>query len=406
MAMMLFSAAVCAQKPGSGAPLQEKLLNGLKVLVWNDPSAGKVTVKVRVHSGSAFDPLDKEGMMKLVSESIFPNAATRDFFTDDLGGSLDVSSNYDYIQITATAKTDGFLSMLETLAAAVTNQTIEKDAAEALKAGHLAKLAGLENDASYIADQAVAKRLFGAFPYGRRHLGTIDSVKKIDFVDLRYAKDRFFTADNATIAISGNMNTGLALRAVRRYFGSWLKSDKKIPSTFKQPDEPDTATVEIAMPNITVSQFRYALRSLNRSDKDYPASEILSQILDSRFKTIMNSRDSTVTNSAHILPGAIVFRDAASAGPKNKPLAGIFAAITNDEFQKARSVVLAANSKRAIDELWLDVDTYKFLLADEEQGYQKATLADIQKVADRLSKNTIASATVSPATSAVQKPDR
>src|SRR4051794_6990253 len=54
--LFLASLGVFAQKASIRDPKQEKLLNGLKVLMWSDPSADKVAVKIRVHSGSAFDP--------------------------------------------------------------------------------------------------------------------------------------------------------------------------------------------------------------------------------------------------------------------------------------------------------------------------------------------------------------
>lgn len=385
--------AVFAQKPR-----QENLLNGLKVLLWSNPASDKVTVKIRVHSGSAFDPQEKEGVAKLLSDAIFPNSASREFFADDLGGSLDITSNYDFIQITATAKSSEFLSMLETLAAAVSDPVINKETLTALKTEHLAKLAEIERDPVYLADRAAAKRLFGTFPYGRPEMGTPTSIQKIDFVDLRFAKDRFFSADNATIAISGNFDSNLAFRAVRRYFGDWLKADKKIPSTFKQPDEPDTAPSELpAGADITRAHVRYAMRGLARNDKDHAAAEILSRVLDARFKA-QRGPEASVTHNAHILPGSIVFRTIGEGRTDRKVVAASFSAITNEEFQKAKAEMITANAKSAADEIWLDADTYKFAVPDATQAFQNATLADVQRVADRLSKNPMVSVTAQPPT--------
>ena len=58
-------------------PRQEKLLNGLKLLMWPDAKADKVWVKIRIHSGSAFDPQGKEGVMKLLSDSFFPSETVK-----------------------------------------------------------------------------------------------------------------------------------------------------------------------------------------------------------------------------------------------------------------------------------------------------------------------------------------
>ena len=377
------------QKPGSSTPRQEKLLNGLKVLMWNDPSADKVTLKVRIHAGSAFDPQGKEGVMKLLADSIFPNENSYEFFREDLGGGLEVVSNYDYIQINATGTPDKFLDLMETVAQQVTDPEVDKETTEQLKQKLVSKLEELEKDPAYVADRAVAKRLFGTFPYGRPQFGTVESVGKIDFADLRFNKDRLFSADNATIAISGNFSSDYAFRAARRLFGAWLKSDKKIPSTFRQPDEPDTARLDIPMAGITAPEARIAFRGVARSDKDYAASEILSYILRARY----GSQISGLNNYANILPGAFVLKGNATAASVPK----ISSQISNEEFTAAKAAVLAEYSKRAVTELWLDADTYKFTVADEAKAFQNLSLADVQRVAVNLGKNPVVTVQVSPA---------
>lgn len=397
LSLAFFAAVAPAQKPGSPVPRQEKLLNGLKILIWNTPAADKVTVKVRVHSGSAFDPQDREGVMKLLSESIFPNQATREFFTDDLGGSLEIISNYDYIQINATSHSGKFLTMLETLATAISNPYIDKETTAILKISLIAKLTDLEKDPAYVADRAVAKRLFGTFPYGRPQMGTPESIQKIDFADLRFAKDRLFTADNATVAITGNIDGNLAFRAVRRYFGSWLKSDKKIPSTFAMPQEPETIPLGISLRGSSNSEGRFALRGLARNDNDYAASEILGRILEARFKIIMPSRQGesfSVANNAHILPGAVVFRYGSSAKLTNNIPMNLFLTITNEEFARAKANALMEYDKRPIEDLWLDADTYKFVLEDDKRAFQNAAITDVQRVSGILAKNPVVTVAV------------
>jgi predicted Zn-dependent peptidase len=116
-----------AQTPKSITPRQDTLLNGLKVLIWSDPTAEKITIKLRIHSGAIFDPQDKMGVMVLLLESLFPTDQARAFFTEDLDGSLNLTGNYDYLQITATGKTTELLSMIETISNAVINPQINPE---------------------------------------------------------------------------------------------------------------------------------------------------------------------------------------------------------------------------------------------------------------------------------------
>jgi zinc protease len=403
VSILAFALIASAQKPGSQTPRQEKLLNGLKVLMWNDPTADKVTVKIRVHSGSAFDPQGKEGVMKLLAENIFPNDAAREFFTDDLGGSLEIISNYDYIQINATSKTSEFLTMLDTLAQAVANPNIDKETTDTLKKSLNTKLVESEKDPAYVADQAVAKRLFGTFPYGRPQLGTVESVAKIDFVDLRFAKDRFFAADNATVTISGNLNGDLAYKAVRRYFGAWLKSDKKVPWTFKQPDEPLIPLQMVASPVEGMSEIRFAGRGFARSDNDYAAASLLASVLESRLRSKVPAEyrnEVFVRNDAHVLPGSLIFavtniKD--SSAKPDQPKFDLNDLISNALSAPVTEAELNAAKSSASDDLatqWLDADTFKLEPIKAGQNAVVITFADVQRVADAFKKQLMVSVIV------------
>ena len=388
------TAAAFAQRPGGSVPRQEKLLNGLKVLMWTDPTATDVRVSIRVHAGSSFDPQGKEGVMRLLADNLFPTSGSREFFTEDLGGSLDVISNYDYIQVNATAKSSEFLTLLETLAQTVATPTIDKETTTALIKDLANKVAASEKDPAYVAEQAALKRLFGSFPYGRPQIGTRESLQRIDFADLIFAKDRFLTADNVTVAISGNFKSDLGFRAARRYFGAWLKSDKRVPATFRQPDAPDTKPIEIGM-DAGSDRTAFALRSVSRGDADYAASLVLESVIRARAEK--GFPNATIVHEPRLLPGVMVISVPGSPG---FPFALFSERVSEAEFTKARADVGAQYGRKSLLDQWLDVDTYRTTVAGDALAFEKMTLADVQRVADRLAKNPIASVVVRPSASA------
>jgi predicted Zn-dependent peptidase len=356
--------------------------------MWSDPEATDVKVSIRIHSGSAFDPQGKEGVMKLLADNIFPTPESRSFFAEDLGGSVDVVTNYDYIQINATAKSSEFLTLLETLAQAVSTPTIDKETTTALKKSLADQILVLEKDPAYVADHAAAKRLFGTFPYGRHQTGTIESLQRIDFADLQFAQDRYFSADNVTVAISGNFSGDLGFRAARRYFGPWLKSDKKIPSTFRQPDEPDAKPLEIAMEGAG-GRTSFALRGLSRSDPDHTAAMVLENIL--RARANKSAPGLSIRHHPRILPGVVTVSGEGSIG---FPFALFSDRITQSEFAKAKNEVTAEAAKRTLHDQWLDVDTYRTTVAGDALALQNVAIADVQRVADRLAKNPVAAVVI------------
>ncbi len=406
--LFIFANLSAAQKIDS--PRQENLLNGLRVLMWNSPAADKITLKLRIHSGSAFDRQDREGTMALLGDIIFPNEQFKEFFADDLGGSLDVTSNYDYIQINITGDKDKLLTMLETLANAVSKPEITKETTDKVRTERLEIVKGLEKDQVYIADQAARNLLLGDYPYGRPQNGDSESLAKIDFADVLFAKQRFLSSDNATLAIVGDLKTDFVMRAVRRYFGSWMKSDGKIPATFTQPENPVEKKLGIETDYGENSQVRYAMRGFARKDKDFHASQILTKVLQNRIQKqipVNYGKDVFVRQDARFLSSVIFFGYTSMpvpiiAAPVN-PTPGktenivtlvMTGDISTEEFNRAKTDYLIDLAKNDFVENWLDVDTYKLSYKDEIKKPENVTLVDVNRTLEKLRKEPIVAVSV------------
>ncbi|HEX8367541.1 MAG TPA: pitrilysin family protein [Pyrinomonadaceae bacterium] len=393
-------------------PRQEKLLNGLKVLIWNEPKAEKVSLRLRIHSGSAFDPKDKMGVMALLADILFPTEQTKNFFEEDLEGSLEVASNYDYIQISATAKPDEFLTLLETVATVVASPPLTPENFVKVRDARLKAVEEMQKNPAYVADQAAAKRLLGDFPYGRPQAGTPESLKLIERADLLTAKDKFFTADNATLAITGNVKPDFAYMAARRLFGAWKKADKLVPATFRQPDDPEARIFYAEIPGENTGEIRQAIRGLARNDKDFWASVILTRILQLRYQKDLKNTNLFVRQDAHLLPSLVIMGFSVELGKAEvKPAVESTDLkpppvptspqtnhpnfirqitqnpITPEEFDKARDEVSMEFTRKNAADLWLDIDSYKLVsVKDESQKVTNVTLVDLQRVLERWKK--------------------
>jgi len=396
IAAFLLVACFTAQALAQSAPRQERLLNGLKVLMWANPTADKVTITVRIHSGASFDPQGKEGVMAILADSFFPTEASQTFFKEDLDGDLSVTTTYDYIEVKASSKPEDFLTLLEAVSTAVSTPTIDKETTPKLVAKRLELIKKLESDGSYIADRAAARQLFGTFPYGRAAAGTEASVSKLGFADILDAKQRFLGADNATVAISGKFDATLGFRAARRYLGSWLKSDRIPPSTFKQPEAPDTKQVTITTAADTDTETRFAFRGVSRGEKDYSASLVLAHVLFARLQQNDASRGAEVRNAAHILPGYIQFGIVGTEKvPLNLPTLLLSKEISDAEFAAAHSSAATGRAQDSAEKKWLDADTFKLTsVADDQKAFDAVTIADVRALAQRLAKNPVVAVTV------------
>jgi predicted Zn-dependent peptidase len=283
----------------------------------------------------------------------------------------------------------------------------DKETTAKLKDIQLKRINELSTDPSYIADQAAATRLLGLYPYGRPSDGTTVSVEKVDFADLLGAKQKFFTADNATVAISGKFDQTAAFRAVRRSFGAWLKADKLVPSTFRQPDDPPAGVQMIESPLENKFEVRFVTRGTSRSSNDFASYSIAAGILERRLAAAVPSTAGSVKVESidHALPGIFVVRLAGtrSVSPGAVETSDIVTKalstpVSEAEFQSAKHAVISELDKQDPVDRWLDVDTFKTEPA--AKFYTRAagtSLADVQTVISRIQRQPIASVIVSSA---------
>lgn len=401
LTLAFFAAAnVGAQGVKPPVPREDRLLNGMKVLVWNEPTAEKITIKLRIHSGAAFDPKGKTGVMAMLSDSLFATEQSRSFFTEDVEGSLEVISNYDFIQINVTGKASEVLPILEVISNAVINTQITKENVVALREARLTKLAKIESDPMYLADMAVARQLFGDFPYGASHHGTSKTLANIDFADLLFAKERFLTSDNATLAIIGPVRPEYAFRVTRQLFGGWNKSDKRVPATFRQPDAPSAKIQVLPGDSGDTFEFRIAARGVSRNDKDYFAAQIQNRRLNDYFASSGKTGSGAIKSrlDSYLLPGVVILQGRLPVGEAAKLVGGAGlipgsqspdqTVLPDAEIAKAEFLnefTTKTRTAAGYAELLLDTDTYKLSAIDVQIKQIQAVTADsLQQIHQKL----------------------
>jgi zinc protease len=382
-------------------PRREQLLNGLSILLWERPGSPDVLLKLRVHSGAAFDLAGKAGTMAILGDALFADPTTRDYVTNELGGKLEVATDYDAINVTLSARPQDFERLVELLRTAIINISLTADRVAELRAARAKLVRESSTNPTLIADRAVAARLFGDYPYGRPYEGSTATLSRVERGDVQYARERFLNPNNSTLVIAGGVDRARAMRAVRQLLGLWRKSEGIVPSTFKQPEAPADRTLIVDMPGTESAEVRVAARGLARSDRDYAAASVLALIARDRWQTLMPELKQSaffVRHEAHVLSGIFVMgasvraTDAARAlQTAQKTLQELAKAPpTPTEFERARAEAVATFNRQMekpemIASLWLDADTYKLpAVADRARALSAVTPADIQRVAGRL----------------------
>lgn len=400
LALIVCATASVAQAQAAREPRKEQILNGLKVFLVSDPKSEKLTIKLRINAGAAFDPAGKSGTMRLLGDLFFPDEGTKQFFEEDLNGSLAVAANYDFIQITATGDNDEFERILDAVRTAVIAPPFSPENFKKVRDARLRQAQEAGKNTANVADSWIRKRLYGDFPYGRIADGTPESLARIEYGDLIAARDRFLNADNSALVIIGNVKENYALRAVRQLFGSWRKADKPLLTSFRQPDAPDARILIVDSDNAEAAEIRLAVRAPAHGDKDFPAAEIFGKLLERKLQNEFGAAAKVETNP-HVLPGEMIVRVSSATDRAAETLNAARAAISKvvtekidskafaeaqSELSNAISAMLAKPETAA--ELWLDAETFKAARAGERLTRVKSvTAADAERVAARLFKD-------------------
>ena len=384
-------------------PERDQLLNGLRVLVWSQPGSPDLLVKLRINSGAAFDLAGKSGEMALLGDLFFPDASTVDFFTEELGGKLDVSVNYDSVTITMVGKAAEFEQVISVLRNGLLSTQFTPEVVTRVRDARIKTLRDATISPAMVADRAIAARLFDDFPYGRLAGGTPEDLARVQRADLMEAHERFFNSNNATIAIVGGVTKARAIRTVRQLLGPWRKSETIVPTTFTQPKAPDSHTLIINVPGPT-SELRLAVRGLARSDSDFAASTVMARLAQHRWQAMaaeLANQPLFVRSNGYVLPGSFVMGASVSTEKAADAVASarkvieslITTRATPEELERAKSEVVneavaAAAKTEAVPDPWLDADTYRFKdIQDQTSLLRAVTAADIQRVAARLFTN-------------------
>lgn len=392
------------------APEREQLLNGLKLLIWEQPGSPELIVKLRLNSGAAFDLSGKSGQMALLGDLLFPDAATIDYFTDELGGKLDVSVNYDSLTITMVGKASELEQVISVLRNAILSTQFTPEVVTRMRDARIKSLRDATVSPDMVADRAIAARLFGDFPYGRLAGGSPEDLARVERADVMLAHERFLNSNNATLAIVGGVTRARAFRTVRQLLGPWRKTEKIVPTTFTQPKavDPRTLIVNVAGPT---TEVRLAVRGLARSDADFAAATVLARVAQHRWQATgpeLANQPVFARSDAYVLPGAFVMGAAVSTDKTADALANAKKVLdslvstppTVTELDRAKAevvneAVVIATKAEAVPDPWLDADTYKLSTVQNQPALLRAvTPADVQRVAGRLFKSPAAVASV------------
>jgi zinc protease len=363
IAASLCCASASAQKP---IPLPDltfkRLLNDLQVLVIPTPLLGDdMTIGLVVRYGAIFDNADKGGTAYLLSRMFMK--ATEDRTAKDiqdelalLGATLEIRCDWDGFRFTLrgqSSKLDRSLLLLFQVVAEA--QLLESDFAAVKKE----ILSGIQNpqDPRQRIHAQFEDILFSKTSYGRPIEGTEKSLSNITLGDVRLFYRKFFSPNESTLLIAGNVSSPTALQRASRIWGVWVRNDQ-VPFSFLTPRNPAGRQIYIEDdPSSPAAQFIIGNLFPRRDDPAYVGAILTARILQDRLNRLLPTSLLTVGSDGRRMPGPFYIQGQAAADQAADQIRKIQATVEELKTTPVSKEELASAQKYLVDEFTRDIGT-------------------------------------------------
>ena len=259
------------------------LANGLQIVAVLHHEQPVVSMRMIVRAGSALDPRDKVGLANLAASLLDQGTTSRSASEmndaiDFIGGAMGTGAGTDLTFANLVVMKDSFEAGLGMLSDMVRHPAFAPAEIERQRQQVLSNLTVSLEDPEYVADAVFDRLVYGFHPYGMPHSGTPKTLSAISRDDLVQYHARNFVANNAILAIVGDVTADEAFAGVDKVFGDWARGDVSRPS-FVAPPEPARRVVIVNKPDAVQTEVRVGHLGVKRGNPDYMALNLTLRIL-------------------------------------------------------------------------------------------------------------------------------
>ncbi|MDQ3261907.1 MAG: insulinase family protein [Pseudomonadota bacterium] len=370
--LFLFVVTLCAVLPTlAAAPVTQeyKLENGMKIIVREDHRAPVVVVQVWYLVGGIDESNGTSGVAHVLEHMMFKG--TKEVLPGQFskiiaanGGKDNAFTNRDYTTYFAQLRNDKLELALKLEADRMTNLTFsDEDFWKEIKVVMEERRLRTEDNAHSIVYEQLVANAYNAHPYGRPVIGFMNDLENMKPADAREWYKRWYSPNNATLVVVGDVNHQEVLALADKYFGP-LKP-QALPERKPQTEPPQlgvkriTVKAQAELPYIAMAYHAPVLKDAAKDWEPY-ALQLLMGVLDGNESARLNKtlvRDSRIASSAGAGydavergPGMIVVDGTPSEGKTVAELEIALRAqlekvkaegVTEDELQRVKSQIIA-----------------------------------------------------------------
>ena len=388
--------------------LRATLENGLRVVIVRNTRAPVVTVMVNYLVGSNESPEGFPGMAHAQEHMMFRGSPglSADQLADIIaltGGMFNADTQQTVTQYSLTVPVEDLDVALHIEAIRMRDVLDSESLWEQERGAIEQEVAQDLSDPDFIFYKMLLAEMFKGTPYEYTPLGSIESFDKTTGAMLKKFFDTWYAPNNAILIIVGNVKHQTVLSQVKNLFsGIPPRNIPKHSAMRFQPLKPKTFTLKTDQ---SYGMVAVSFRMPGYDSEDYPASEVLADVLSSQrgnlFNLVVDGKALDVEFSLSTLPAA-GFGYVAAAFPKGtdpspliKEIKRVLAkdikqGFTEDLVEAAKrgrltQAELRKNSVSGLAMAWSQALAVEGRQSpnDTEKAIQQVSVADVNRVAKK-----------------------
>jgi len=264
-----------------------RLANGLRVLLFPDPSKPTITVNLTVLVGSGHENYGEKGMAHLLEHMVFKGSPKHKNIPQELsehGARPNGTTWFDRTNYFETfqATDENLRWALDLEADRLVNSFIDKKDLDTEMTVVRNEFEAGENFPQNVLEERVMSSAFLWHNYGHSTIGARSDIEQVPIERLQAFYHTFYQPDNAVLMVAGKIDEGKTLDMIQNTFGRIPKPTRKLQAIYTaEPIQDGERLVELRRTgDVQVMLAAYHVPA--GSHPDFAAIDVLAQVLGDR----------------------------------------------------------------------------------------------------------------------------
>ncbi|MCC6265492.1 MAG: insulinase family protein [Bryobacterales bacterium] len=214
-----------------------RLENGLRVLLFPDPTKDSITVNITYLVGSRHESYGETGMAHLLEHLVFKGTPRRPNLAQELGAraarrnGTTLPDRTNYFE-TFSSTEENLRWALDLEADRMINSFIAKKDLDSEMTVVRNEFERAANNPLQVLDERVLSTAFDFHNYGKPVLGSKADLENVPIDRLQAFYKRYYQPDNAILTVAGRIDEPKTIAMVHEYFGKIPRPERQLPKLY------------------------------------------------------------------------------------------------------------------------------------------------------------------------------